>query len=185
MSKINSNLFNHHAHALDEHGDCPLCGQKLLLKRSKRGPFLGCSGYPQCEYIQPLQQHETTIKQVLAGTECPQCGSELALKQGRYGLFVGCTAYPECQHTEQLDETPSTQLTCPVCHSGQLIERKSKFGKTFYACDHYPKCKFAVNYPPKAGQCEHCGFELLVERKFAAGVTLVCANKACGKKQTK
>lgn len=184
MSKIDDNLFSHHEHALDDHGDCPQCGHKLQLKRSKRGPFLGCSHYPECDYIQPLHQHETSIKQVLSGTECPECGLELALKQGKYGLFVGCTGFPECTHTEQIDETPSTQLSCPVCSKGQLIERKSKFGKTFYACDQYPKCNFAVNHPPKAGTCQHCGFELLLERKFAAGKTLVCAKKGCGKKQS-
>ena len=185
MSKIDSKLFTLHEHALEQdHGHCPLCGAPLVLKHSKRGPFLGCSQYPDCDYIQPLHSNDTTTKQVLEGTQCPACTKPLALKQGRYGLFVGCTGFPECTHTEQIDDTPSTNLVCPICKKGQLIERKSKFGKTFYACNEYPKCNFAVNHPPQAGCCQACGFELLVERKFAAGKALVCASKSCGKKQS-
>ena len=34
---------------------CPACGTgRLGLKLSKRGGFIGCSGYPSCRYIRPL-----------------------------------------------------------------------------------------------------------------------------------
>ncbi|GGA89433.1 DNA topoisomerase [Neiella marina] len=184
-SGIDHKLFSQHEHALEQdHGDCPQCGHKLLLKHGKRGPFIGCSHYPECDYLQPLHHHaDSSIKQVLDGTSCPECGKQLALKQGRYGMFVGCTGFPECHHTEQIDDTPSTELTCPKCKKGQLIERTSRYGKSFYACSSYPKCQFAVNHPPRQGNCQFCGFELLVERKMASGKVLVCASKKCGKKQ--
>ncbi|MCM2678059.1 DNA topoisomerase family protein [Echinimonas agarilytica] len=185
MSGIDSKLFTQHEHALEQdHGECPQCAHQLVLKHSKRGPFVGCSHYPECDYTQPLHASDTAIKQVLEGTECPECSLPLALKQGRYGLFVGCTGFPECHHTEQLDETPDTECICPVCHEGHLIERKSRFGKTFYACNSYPKCQFAVNHKPKEGTCEECGFDLLMERKMAAGQKLQCADKKCGKFQS-
>jgi DNA topoisomerase-1 len=30
---------------------CPQCGQPLVTRTSKYGPFVGCSGYPKCRYI--------------------------------------------------------------------------------------------------------------------------------------
>lgn len=29
---------------------CPQCGRQLVARTGRRGPFLGCSGYPQCRY---------------------------------------------------------------------------------------------------------------------------------------
>ena len=49
-SKIDNNLFSAHEHAL-EHTPCPKCGGELILKHGKHGPFLGCSQYPNCDYI--------------------------------------------------------------------------------------------------------------------------------------
>ena len=62
-------------------------------------------------------------------------------------MFIGCSSYPACNHIESLDqpkEQPEEQplVGCPDCGKGHLVERKSRYGKTFYACDNYPKCKF-------------------------------------------
>ncbi|MFR2572908.1 MAG: topoisomerase DNA-binding C4 zinc finger domain-containing protein [Streptococcus salivarius] len=32
--------------------------------------------------------------------------------------------------------------TCPDCHQGQIIERKTKRNRVFYGCDRYPDCEF-------------------------------------------
>jgi DNA topoisomerase-1 len=32
---------------------CPLCGSRLVARRSAKGPFLGCSSYPQCRHLEP------------------------------------------------------------------------------------------------------------------------------------
>ncbi len=65
-------------------------------------------------------------------------------------MFVGCSNYPACHHIESINQPePEKQSqehhACPECGKGHLVERKTRFGKTFYACDNYPKCKFAVN----------------------------------------
>ena len=31
-------------------------------------------------------------------------------------------------------------VTCPICHEGSLVERKSRFGR-FYGCDRFPNCR--------------------------------------------
>ena len=135
-SKIDQQLFSAHEHAL-EHEPCPECGSELQLRHGKHGPFLGCSQYPSCSYVRPLHQNDGHIVKEL-GVACPKCANELVLRQGRYGMFIGCSSYPECHHIESLDKPE--QLTedkplygCPECGRGHLVERKSRFGKTFFA----------------------------------------------------
>ncbi len=185
-SKIDQELFSAHEHAL-EHQPCPKCGDapnggELQLRHGKHGPFLGCTQYPECDYIKPLHQNDGHVIKEL-GVPCPACQHELVLRQGRYGMFIGCSNYPECHHIESLDhkepEEESSTPACPECGKGHLVERKTRFGKLFYACDNYPSCKFAVNQPPIAEKCEKCGYPLLVEKKGASGVQRQCADRKC------
>ena len=84
---------------------CPQCGAELVIRSGKHGPFLGCSHYPECDYVRPLKsQADGHIVKILEGQLCPACGGELALRQGRFGMFIGCSRYPECEHTEQIDK---------------------------------------------------------------------------------
>lgn len=181
-SKIDHQLFSAHEHAL-EHEACPQCDGELQLRHGKHGPFMGCTHYPACDYIKPLHQNDGHIVKEL-GVPCPKCQSELVLRQGRYGMFIGCSSYPECHHIESLDQPKeeqkqAPQVACPECGKGHLVERKSRYGKLFFACDNYPKCKFAVNQPPIIGRCEVCRFPLLVEKKTAHGVKKQCADRKC------
>lgn len=187
-NKIDIQLFSAHEHALDNEA-CPQCHQGVLrLKNGKRGPFLGCSDYPNCDYIKPLHQNGGHVVKEL-GIPCPECQAELVLRQGRYGMFIGCSDYPNChfiQSPNQLnaqEESTKATVACPECSKGQLTERKSRFGKVFYACDQFPKCKFAVNQPPHQGPCQYCGFGLLLEKKKATGTVLECASRQCHKVQ--
>ncbi|WP_087023573.1 DNA topoisomerase family protein [Thaumasiovibrio subtropicus] len=175
-------LFEAHEHALDE--PCPKCGGKLEFRFGKHGPFMGCTQYPQCDYIRPLQQHDGHIVKEL-DMPCPECGEGLVLRQGRYGMFIGCIDWPQCTYQASPDKkAEETTLRCPQCRKGKLVERQSRYGKTFYACDCYPKCKFAVNAKPIKGSCEQCGFGLLLEKKVAAGIKRVCADKRCNHTQS-
>ncbi|NLS14367.1 DNA topoisomerase [Vibrio sp. SM6] len=182
-NKINSALFSAREHALDNE-PCPQCqiGQ-LHLRHGKHGPFLACNQYPNCGYIKPLHHHDGHIVKIL-GVECPDCGHELVLRQGRFGMFIGCSSYPDCHYlsSPQAAEEKSPAvlgIECPECQSHHLVERKTRFGKTFFACDGYPKCKFALNSKPIAGPCSVCGYTLLVEKKSASGVRYQCANRKC------
>ena len=187
MSKIDQQLFTVHEHALEKEFElCPVCGSELSVKHSKHGSFVGCNNYPVCDYTRPLVQHESIETQVISGSECPQCGHELAVKSGRFGIFIGCTHYPECTHIEKHDHSgDAEQIICPQCSKGHLESRTSRYGKTFYACSAYPKCKFIVNYPPYNEACPSCGFGILVERKNAAGSRLECPQKSCKYKRAK
>ncbi|EGM67915.1 type I DNA topoisomerase [Shewanella sp. HN-41] len=181
MSKIDEQLFSAHEHALEkEYELCPECGSELSVKHSKHGSFIGCNNYPNCGYTRPLVQHEAIETQVIQGSVCPECGHELAVKSGRFGIFIGCTQYPSCTHIEKPDQgADKPDILCPECKTGKLEHRTSRFGKSFYACSAYPKCKFIVNYPPVAEECPNCGYGILVERKGAAGMRLECPQKTC------
>ncbi|QSX33713.1 topoisomerase DNA-binding C4 zinc finger domain-containing protein [Shewanella avicenniae] len=185
MAKIDQQLFNAKAHALEKEFElCPKCGAELNIRHSKHGSFLGCCNYPQCDYSRPLVQHESIESQPIPGSECPDCGAELAVKSGRFGIFIGCTNYPECRHIEKhTQDVIEQQVQCPQCQTGFLETKTNRYGKTFFACSGYPKCRFVVNYPPHAETCPQCGFRILVERKTASGKRLECPSKSCNYKR--
>ena len=37
---------------LEAKGNCPVCGKTLRTRKSQYGEFIGCSGYPDCRYVQ-------------------------------------------------------------------------------------------------------------------------------------
>ena len=178
-----STLSTHHEKTSEA---CPKCASPLYIRNGKQGPFLGCSAYPECDYLRPLHE-KSEVKKVLTGSSCPLCQHELVLKQGRFGLFIGCTDYPTCEHTAQLSEQnkpveealKEDSVPCPSCKNGHLIARQSRFGKTFYACDNYPDCKYAVNDKPVNEFCPECKWPILVERKTATAKRIICPKKGC------
>lgn len=186
VGKINESLFNAHEGALEKQERCPECDSALVIKSSKRGPFKACTNYPDCRHIESLHQYQQQIIKEL-GLPCPKCSGELVLRQGRYGMFIGCSCYPTCQHIEKREQKSPQEneaITCPKCQNAKLNEKISRFGKVFYGCDNYPKCKFVVNQKPITGICEVCGFSLLLEKKESNNSKIkICADKACQHKQ--
>ena len=181
MSKPDNSLFTLHEHALEKAYEvCPECGSELSIKNGKAGAFLGCDNFPNCEYTRPIVEHERVEDKEIVGSNCPECHHTLAVKQGRYGMFIGCTNYPDCKHIEEIHHHADAGVACPKCKKGELFEKTNRYGKTFYSCDAYPKCKYVVNYQPVAGECQKCHFPLLLKREMAAGEKLQCANKKCG-----
>src|SRR5262249_4484568 len=86
--------------AMDE--KCPKCGKPLSIRLGKRGRFIGCTGYPDCDYTRTMDGEEinTSEPEVVEGRTCPLCQSPLHIKLGRYGKFIGCSNYPKCKHME-------------------------------------------------------------------------------------
>lgn len=168
---------------------CPECAAQLHIRTGKQGPFWGCSAYPKCQYLRPLHE-KNDLKKSLTGTNCPECSAQLSLKQGSYGLFVGCSNYPSCHYTTQLSEgmppqknnnltNKTAQITCPSCKKGSLLERFSRFGKRFYACDTYPSCKYVINDQPINKFCPSCHWGILIKRKTTRQTYIMCPQKHC------
>lgn len=91
--------------------NCPECGRPMVVKISKYGKFLACSGYPKCKGKKALnnttpsagithQQHLTGLQP--SDQSCPKCGENMVIKTGRYGRFLACSKYPECKTTKRL-----------------------------------------------------------------------------------
>jgi DNA topoisomerase I len=130
---------------------CEKCGQGELLERiSRHGFFLGCSRYPDCDFIQDLSpEHGEEAANGEAKTEyCENCGKEMAMKRGRFGAFLACTGYPDCKTTRRLvagtrmAHQPDEPLDekCTLCGNG-LVKKHGRFGE-FIGCFGYPKCKY-------------------------------------------
>jgi DNA topoisomerase I len=127
---------------------CEKCGQGELLERiSRHGFFLGCSRYPECDFIQDMSEElpEDTENKI---EYCENCGKEMALKRGRFGTFLACTGYPDCMTTRRLVQgtriahKPDEPLDekCALCGNG-LVKKHGRFGE-FIGCFGYPKCKY-------------------------------------------
>ncbi|SMC28732.1 DNA topoisomerase-1 [Andreprevotia lacus DSM 23236] len=164
--------------------DCPKCGNKLAIRLGKRGRFIGCTTYPECDYTRNLNEDADTAPtepEVVPDRACPECASPLHIKTGRYGKFIGCSAYPKCKHIEPLEPPKDTGVECPTCHKGTLREKKSRYGKLFYSCSTYPKCNYATWDPPIAEACPQCKWPVLtIKTTKRRGVEKKCPQKECG-----
>ncbi|QSG10112.1 DNA topoisomerase I [Halapricum desulfuricans] len=133
-------------------GSCPECGSDLVIRKSRHGSyFVGCDGYPECEYTLPLpskgeplvmdetcEEHDTHHVKMLAGSD----------------TFVhGC---PRCQ-AEAADENEDRIIgDCPECgdeHGGELAIKHLRSGSRLVGCTRYPECEYSLPLP-RRGEIE-------------------------------
>ncbi len=145
---------------------CPECGEPLVERWSRHGRFVGCSGYPDCRYIQRDDEDE--------GEEtdfpCDKCGEKMVIKTGRHGKFFACSAYPECKNTRPIGRdgkpVPPPEPTDEVCEKcgSQMVIKTGRRGK-FIACSGFPKCRNTKPLPTGV-KCpeEGCDGELVYRR---------------------
>jgi DNA topoisomerase I len=95
---------------------CPECGRPLQRRFGRFGPFIGCSGYPECRYIKKEPPKST-------GVTCPQCSQgEIVERRTRFGIMYGCERYPDCDFA--VNHPPISDHPCPEC--GSLLVRRPK-----------------------------------------------------------
>jgi DNA topoisomerase-1 len=141
---------------------CEKCAAPMVKRMGKRGPFLGCSAYPKCKNIVEMDAEGKPVKPIDTGITWEKCGSPMAVKKSFRGPFLGCTAYPSCRSTKQLPPELKEKLKaegaaapaakkavaidapadirCPEC-DGPMKLRPGRWGKFFFGCNKYPKCK--------------------------------------------
>ena len=133
---------------------CELCAKPMLKRWGRRGYFLGCSGYPECRFTQPLDQEGQPVKRPppeVLEEKCPECGEALLKRHGRHGEFIGCSAYPKCKFVRSLEQPipiPEELKTCEKC-GGEMVVRRSRRGP-FLGCSGYPKCRSTKRLPKSA-----------------------------------
>ena len=165
--------------ALDE--DCPKCGKQLNIRLGRRGRFIGCSGYPECDYTRNVDDERGSGEpEVVEGRKCPQCESDLIIRSGRYGKFIGCSSYPDCKYIEPLEKPEDTGVQCPQCKQGNILKRKSRRGKIFYSCERYPDCEYAIWNEPLAQPCPSCHWPITaIKTTKRSGTQRVCPQQDC------
>jgi DNA topoisomerase-1 len=162
---------------------CPQCGKPLVVKLGRAGKFLACSGFPDCRHTEPLEGAEREEPEV-SDQKCDKCGAPMLVKNGRYGKFLACSAYPQCKNIQPLVKPKALGIACPNCDSGELMEKKSRYGKIFYSCNQYPRCTYALWDLPLAQPCPKCHFPLTVEKTTKREGTLrKCPQPECDFKE--
>ncbi|OGL18102.1 MAG: DNA topoisomerase I [Candidatus Rokubacteria bacterium RIFCSPLOWO2_12_FULL_71_19] len=160
---------------------CPDCGKPVVEKWGRFGKFLACSAYPECKYTKDLGGGRTKVADEPTEEICPTCGKPMVIKHGRFGKFIACSGYPACKTTKPVP----LGIICPQpgC-GGQLVERRTRKGRTFFACAKYPQCTFSVWARPIPEPCPKCGATFLTERLARGGkTTRACVREECGYKQ--
>ncbi len=101
----------------DEETDeiCPVCGRKLVVKSGRYGRFLGCSGYPECTFTEPVV--------IEMPGRCPNCGSRILKRTSKNGHTYYACERRECGFMTW--DVP-TKDNCPEC--GHTLFKKSGRG---------------------------------------------------------
>ena len=153
---------------------CENCGRPMVLKKGRFGTFFACTGYPDCKTTKQIGGPQKK-PDIALDEKCPQCGNNMVQKFGRFGEFVACSNYPACKYVKQ----KTIGVKCPECSEGEVVERRSKRGKTFYGCSRWPDCNFVAWAKPVAEKCPECGSPYMTEKYLKAGPVLQCPNAEC------
>jgi DNA topoisomerase I len=115
---------------------CPQCGSQLHVKRGRYGKFIGCSAYPKCRFIEPLERPADT------GVTCPKChAGTLLKKQSRRGkVFYSCSTYPKCDYAVWNEPIAEP---CPQCDWPILTIKATKVGGLQKVCPQ-KECSYSA-----------------------------------------
>ena len=174
LQAVNLSAIVAEAHGLKpeelEKERCPKCGAKVELRTGRFGPYFACVNYKQtCDYVKSLKKQRAPDRPT--DQKCHLCDAAMVIKTGRFGEFLACTRYPECKGTRSVP----LGMKCPKCDVGDIAERRTKRGKSFWGCIRYPACDFSTWNRPVAEACPSCGW-VGMERKIskAEGETRTC-----------
>ncbi len=126
---------------------CSKCGERNMVVRwSRTGKFLGCSGYPECKNAMPLTEEgdpQPLPEPQATDWKCPRCGSATELKHGPYGEYLDCVKR-ESKDCDFRAGKP-VGVACPEePETGQLVAKRAR-GRVFYGCWNYPDCTYTSN----------------------------------------
>ena len=144
---------------------CEECGKPMLLRVGRHGPFLACSGYPECKHTRPApgskeEQRPKRPPPEPTDETCEKCNSAMVIRTGRRGRFLACSAFPKCKNTRPLPEEEAKLAklaegqTCDLCGKPMAV-RQGRFGP-FFGCTGYPDCK-GIKRLPKSQEEEESG----------------------------
>ena len=175
---------------------CEKCKKPMVIKFSRNGRYLACSGYPDCKQTAPLDENGKKVEKVQVDVPCPKCGrSPMILRRSRFGVFLGCSGYPECNGTvpcnadgQPLKVVKEDEIkeTCLDCGSPMTVKWKGR--RAFLGCSRYPQCRATAPVPegvriqpppqaqpkPAGVNCPKCGKPMVI-RDSRRGKFLACS----------
>ncbi len=138
--------------------------------------------YPSFEKTLALAEknvEKIKIKDEESDVICDRCGRTMVYKLGKFGRFLACPGFPECSNTMTIKE--GTGVACPKC-GAEIVKRRSRKGKEYFACENLAKCGFMAWDKPIADEkCPDCGGILL--KKTGKRGRVYCINDTCGYKR--
>lgn len=156
---------------------CPNCGLPMVVKNGRYGQFLGCSGYPECKTMKPISGGDQIAPEPeKTDVKCEKCGGEMVIKTGPYGRYYQCLD-DKCKFRKGILISTGVKCGKEGCE-GEIVQRKSRFGKIFYGCNKYPDCDFVLWAAPTGEKCPECK-SLLVKKFLKRGNMIACSKKEC------
>jgi DNA topoisomerase-1 len=138
---------------------------------------------PMQRQVQSASSSDERVEIPVVETDraCPTCGAPMVLRTGRYGQFLACSRYPDCKTTLPAG---ATGVRCPVCATGEIVQRKSKKGRVFYGCTT-KGCSLLTWDKPTGALCPKCNAPLVEKTlKRAQQRIIACNNAECDYRET-
>jgi DNA topoisomerase-1 len=138
---------------------------------------------PMQQQLQRANDSDERVEVPIVATDraCPTCGATMVRRTGRYGEFLACSRYPDCKTTLPVG---ATGVRCPVCNTGEIVQRKSKKGRVFYSCTN-KACSLLTWDKPTGALCPKCNAPLVEKTlKRAQQRTIACSNSECDYRET-
>jgi DNA topoisomerase-1 len=145
---------------------CEKCTKPMILRWGRFGQFLACTGFPECKNTRPVGEEAALAEKT--DEKCDLCGAEMLVKRGRFGPFLACSKYPECKGARPI--LKKVGVPCPK-DGGDIVEKRSKRGRTFFSCANYPNCDFTSWTKPLKQPCPTCGGLIVVAARNTAKCT--------------
>ena len=137
-------------------------------------------------FKETLEKAEQNIDKVKIADEvsdevCEKCGRNMVIKVSKFGKFLACPGFPECKNTKAVIK--DTGVKCPKCN-GRIVEKKSKKGKKYFACETAPTCDFILWDQPMKTPCPICG-GVMTKKYLKKGSITTCSNPDCKSNEKK
>jgi len=141
--------FEEHSEELTEEdaiGNCPECGELLFPKETSSGnQFVGCDGYPDCQYTLPLPNKGRVY---LMDDICTKHEfHNVKMIAGKKTHVFGC---PKCKEIEAEESNDQVIGSCPSCgdsDGGNLAITRVQTGSRLLGCTRYPDCEYSEPLP--------------------------------------
>lgn len=131
---------------------CPQCGAPMHRRTASRGSnaggrFFGCSRYPKCKAVLPLE--DSTIGSSGVRATEPSVIREQPNPPPMSNVHPGSVLVtPPVTTAAPSQSIPNDKASnCPTCGSPMLVRtarKGSNAGGQFYGCSRYPQCKTAL-----------------------------------------